>query len=96
MKKILHTLAAIAAASLIGLGLGVIDSHAARPTPTLSAAPVAEAMPAPEPSGEPVPANLAEFLAEEPGQADRDWALCTLYVGDTSYVVCPDGYVASS
>lgn len=46
--------------------------------------------------GQPVPAEMAEALAEEPGQADRDWGVCTWYVGDTSYVVCPDGYVLSS
>jgi hypothetical protein len=46
--------------------------------------------------GEPVPADMWEFLSEEPGQASRDWGLCTWYVGDTSYVVCPDGYSVSS
>jgi hypothetical protein len=46
--------------------------------------------------GEPVPADMREFLSEEPGQANRDWSVCTWYVGDTSYVVCPDGYSVSS
>ncbi|MFC4089331.1 hypothetical protein [Micromonospora sp. GCM10011541] len=47
-------------------------------------------------TGEPVPADMAEFLAEEPGQGDRDWSVCTWYVGDTSWIVCPDGYSLSS
>jgi hypothetical protein len=47
----------------------------------------------PEP-GQPVPADMAEFLAEE--DPARDWSVCTWYVGDTSYVVCPDGFSVSS
>ncbi|OKI45093.1 hypothetical protein [Micromonospora sp. CB01531] len=47
-------------------------------------------------TGQPVPADMAEALAEEPGQADRDWSVCTWYVGDTSWVVCPDGYALGS
>ncbi|MFD6636745.1 hypothetical protein ACFWDN_13085 [Micromonospora chalcea] len=43
-----------------------------------------------------VPQDWAQALAEEPGQADRDWSLCDFYLGDTTYVVCPDGYTYSS
>jgi hypothetical protein len=44
--------------------------------------------------GQPVPEDMIPDLAVE--DAGRDWSVCTWYVGDTSYVVCPDGYSVSS
>lgn len=50
---------------------------------------------------QPVTQELADALAEgddtEPAHADtRKWEECLLQIGDTSTIVCPDGYVTTS
>lgn len=49
-------------------------------------------------SWEPVPQDWADALAEgeAPDASTRDWSVCWLSVGDTSYVLCPDGTLESS
>lgn len=46
----------------------------------------------------PVPADWADALAEgeAPDATTRDWTRCWLSIGDTSFVVCPDGVVETS
>lgn len=47
--------------------------------------------------GVPVNAELAAGLAAmEPDQIGRDWTACSLYLGDTSTIVCPDGFTLTS
>lgn len=46
----------------------------------------------------PVTRELGDALAEgdTPDAVERDWTLCWEVIGDTSYVVCPDGTVMGS
>ena len=47
----------------------------------------------------PVTPSLAETLRAEgdaPDRATRDYAACWEHIGDTTYIVCPDGWVEGS
>lgn len=97
----------VLAVALLGAALtGCTDRE---PTPAPLTPVAVEVTPAPEVTvpadlvdelagaiGEPIDAEFAEWLAQEPGQADRDWSVCRWFEGDTSYVICPDGYRVSS
>lgn len=53
------------------------------------------------PNWKPVPQELGDALAEgvseAPENADtRDWEACLVDEGDTTYIVCPDGYTMTS
>jgi hypothetical protein len=83
---------ALAAGAVVIAGAAMLGTagHAIKPIPAVPT-------PTPTASAVYVSPELAKALTEsEPDQAGRDWQSCLYLEGDTTLIVCPDGFTLTS
>lgn len=91
-----HHVLIIAALITVGLAYATApEDEKVPPAPVV----VVEQTPTIPPGTEPVGPGLARELrtsGDAPDRKTRDWQACWQVIGDTTWIVCPDGYTESS